>query len=101
MGHSWELVSMISCPYKELYWSSSLANYKAGKKNLHLYNFFSFFFYTIPLIFSQERLMWCVNSVINNKTNINGVPALLQTPWGMHVSGNKMSKVPAFMGPVI
>lgn len=94
---------MISCPCKELGWFSSMANYKAGKKNLHLHNFFSFFFFfnTIPLIFSQERLMRCVTSVINDKTNINGVPALLQTPWGMHMSGNKMSKVPAFMGPVI
>lgn len=45
--------------------------------------------------------MQCVTSIINDKTNINGVPALLQTPWGMHMSGNKMSKVPAFMGPVI
>lgn len=49
--------------------------------------------------------MRCVTSVINDKTNINGVPALLQVnavkPWGMHMSGNKMSKVPAFMGPVI
>ena len=45
--------------------------------------------------------MQCVTSVISDKTNINGVPAFPQTPWGMHVSGNKMGKVPAFMEPVI
>lgn len=45
--------------------------------------------------------MQSVTSIFNDKTNINGVPALSQTLWGMRVSGNEMGKVSAFMGLVI
>lgn len=77
-----------------------MANYKERKTNLYLY-FFSLSKNTIPLIFSQKRLMECVTSIFNDKTNIGGVPTLSQTLWGMHGSGNKTSKFPVFMGLVI
>ena len=41
-----------------------------------------FFFYTIPLIFSQERLMWCVALIFHEEINISGVPTLSQTFGG-------------------
>lgn len=45
--------------------------------------------------------MHCVTSICNVKTNINVVPTLSQSLWGMHMSGNKTGKIPAFMELVI
>lgn len=87
MSHSWELVSMISCPYKQLCLCSSMANYKVKEKNLHLYNFFSFFFFISFHSFSLQKGL------------CNVLPQSLMIK--QLLMENKTGKVSAFMGLVI